>query len=927
MKIENYAFGLFLVALGTLACQPASTPPAYTSQEYEEEIPSDWLFRQRAYPQGRINQAEYRRGMRQHREALSEQMSRSSPATWQFVGPMNIGGRISSLDVHPLYPDTIFVGAASGGVFRSYDRGNTFEPIFDGQPSLSIGDVDIAPADPEVLYVGTGEANAGGGSIAYDGVGVFKSTDGGSSFEPAGLEKSGSIGRLEIHPEHPDTVYVAAMGRLFGPNPERGVYRTRDGGASWEQVLFVNDSTGAIDLVLHPQHPDTLYAATWERVRRPSYYRYGGLGSGIYRSYDGGGTWQQLTNGLPGGATGRIGLALSPANPQIIYAQLIDTIGFLQAVYRSDDGGDNWYNAGVTGVSGPDFMWWFGRLFPHPQLPETVFLPSLDLYRTDSGGQVWMKTTGSDVHVDQHDLYIDPNNSDYMVLGNDGGLYISEDGGANWAHKPSLPITQFYTCEVDNSNPQRRFGGTQDNGTVRTTNGGNDSWSLIWSGDGFRCLVDPTNSDYVYLESQNGRLRRSVSGGVPSFPALSGIFSTDRRNWSTPVAFNPLNPNSLYYGTYRLYKSANRALSWTPISEDLTGPEVSGNLVYRTLTTIAISPVDTQIIYVGTDNGFVQKSVDGGYTFTDVSASLPNRWVTRVAVSPQDSLTAFVALSGYRSDEYLPHVFKTKDGGATWMDISTGLPEVPVNEIVVDPDFPERLYLGNDLGVYLSYDEGQSWQPMGSGLPPVVIGDLCLHQPARTLYAGTYGRSMYRLSLQDLPPLGGPLTGVVRTPEGTPTGAVVSVEETGSAFEAPNGAYTLSSLPAGQSYTLAFSKDGDDLNGISTLDLILISQHILGIQPLSSAYLRLAADVNNSESITTLDLIRLRKLILGIDVVLQEQDSWRLIPANYTFPDETDPWLEDVPATLSIVDLPAEPLSLPDMIAVKIGDINGDAIP
>lgn len=925
MRSLNPILFLALLALLGQGCQPESSPVEH-EEAYEEE-PSDWLFRQRAYPTG-INHKVYKRGVQAHQRAIAEQLTRSSQtAAWNFEGPMNIGGRISALDVHPGFPDTIWIGAASGGVFRSYDQGDTFEPVFDDQISLSIGDLDIAPSDPSIIYVGTGEANAGGGSIAYDGVGLYKSSDGGANFESIGLEESGSIGRLEVHPQDPDRVYVAAMGRLYGENTERGVYRTEDGGASWEQVLYINDSTGIIDLVLHPQNPDTIYAAAWERVRTPGYYRYGGLSSGIYRSYDGGDTWDHLTNGLPGGATGRIGLALSPANPQIIYAQLIDTIGFLQAVYRSDDGGDNWYNAGTSGVNGPDFMWWFGRLFPHPHLPETVFLPSLRLYRTDNGGGSWANITSNTVHVDQHDLYIDPNNPDYMVLGNDGGLYISEDDGETWTHKPSLPITQFYTCDIDNLNPDRRFGGTQDNGTIRTTNAGLDNWGLIWSGDGFRCLVDPTNSDFVYLESQRGRLRRSIAGGMPSFAALNGIISGDRRNWSTPVALNPLNPSSLYYGTYRLYKSTNRAIFWNILSGNLTGPEEPGNLVYGTLTDIAISAVDTNIIYVGTDNGFVQKSTDGGLTFEDVSGSLPDRWVTRVATSPVDSLVAYVTFSGYRFDEYLPHVFKTEDGGQTWEDISSGLPEVPVNEIIVDPDHPERLYLGNDVGVYISYNDGLIWAPLGTGLPPVVIGDLSLHLPTRTLYAGTYGRSMYSINLEDLPQQGGVISGGIRTAFGDTTDATVIIEQTGSVFDTENGTYAVSGLPFGQDFTLGFTKDGDDSNGVSTFDLILISQHILGVTPLDNPYLRIAADANASKSITTLDLIQLQKLILSLENELPGQDSWRLIPADHDFPNPADPWQMPLPEVLEVNGLPAQPVQLPDMIAVKIGDINGDALP
>ncbi len=439
--------------------------------------------------------------------------------------------------------------------------------------------------------------------------------------------------------------------------------------------------------------------------------------------------------------------------------------------------------------------------------------------------------------------------------------------------------------------------------------------------------MDPTNNSFVYLGSQRGRLRRSVNGGTSSFLALNGIAGGDRRNWSTPVALNPMNPNSLYYGTFRLYKSTNRAVFWNLLSENLTGPDEPGNLVYGTLTDIAISPVDTNIIFVGTDNGFVQKSTDGGLTFEDVSGSLPDRWVTRVAASPVDSLTAYVTFSGYRFDDYLPHVFKTEDGGQTWQDVSSGLPEVPVNEIIIDPENPEHLYLGNDVGVYISYNGGLTWQPLGFGLPPVVIGDLCLHQPTRTLYAGTYGRSMYSINLEDLPQTAGTISGAIRTAFGDATDATVSIDEIGLNLDTDNGTYAISGLPFGQNFTLSFSKDGDDINGISTLDLILINQHILGISPLDNPYLRIAADANNSQSITTLDLIQLQKLILSVATELPAQDSWRLVPANHTFLNPEAPWAEPLPEVLMVNNLPAQAMQLPDMIAVKIGDINGSALP
>lgn len=893
-----------------------------------EAIPSDWFFRQRAYPDGQASQEKYLRAVRDHKRLSAANAHRSVHSSWVFRGPLNTGGRISALAVHPDFPDTIFVGAASGGVFRSYDRGDSFAPVFDDALSLSIGDLDIAPSNPSVIYVGTGEANAGGGTLAYDGVGVYKSTNGGDTWQHAGLENSGSIGRIAVHPSDPDRVYVAVMGRMFSKNPERGIYRTTDGGQHWEQLLFLNDSTGGVDLALHPTCPDTLYAAMWERLRGPGHYYYGGHSSGIWRSYDGGDSWEELTNGLPDGEIGRIGLAVSPANPQVLYAKLVDPLGELMSVYRSNDGGNSWFATGRAGVNAPPFMWWFGRIFPHPQDPETVYLPSVNLHRTTNGGQFW-PGIASFIHVDQHDLYIDPNNPNYLVLGNDGGLYISENNAQSWQHKKSLPITQFYTCEIDYSNPLRRYGGTQDNGTIRTTTGNIDDWKLVLFNDGFYCLVDPTDNSYVYAEFQNGALRRSTNGGLTFVGALSGIPDEERRNWSTPVVFNPLNPRSLYYGATRLYKSVNRAVSWSPVSDSLTGPEEPGNLAYGTITSISVSAADTNYIYVGTDNGLVWNTTDGGLSWQQVSASLPDRWVTRVATCPADAQLAYVTFSGYRFDDYLAHVFKTIDGGLSWLDISGGLPEVPVNDIIVNPDAPDELFLATDIGVFVSYNAGNTWADISQGLPPVVVSDLTLHEPSQELYAATYGRSMYSIPLAQLSGAAQPVSGNVRKENGSPAPNVAARLAGQGNFPILTddmGNYAIGGLAAQEDYTLTMKRNGDDLNGVSTFDLLLINKHILGVEPFDSPYKRIAADVNNSQSITTLDMILLRRLILGLDVGFPGQASWRFIPADYVFSDPENPWQEDFPEQITIQGLPANGLAGQDFIAVKIGDVNLDAI-
>lgn len=714
------------------------------------EKPDDWFFRQRAFPQGEINHEAYLHAIQKARK-IKETNMKGDSAFWTFAGPLNTGGRLSDVAMHPSDDQVIFVGAASGGIFRSQNAGLTWAPIFDDAMSLNIGDLAIAPSDPARIYAGTGEANGGGGSITYDGVGLYRSNNGGDSWEYIGLPESRNIGRIAIHPNDPDLVYVAAMGSLFADNPERGVYRSQDGGQTWEKTLFISDSTGAIDLCINPIHPDTMYAAMWERVRRPDRRSYGGITSGIYRSVDGGTTWTELTSGLPSSASdkGRIGIDLCTSYPETLYAIYADKTGYFQGVYKSTDHGTSWQqtNDGALGSSYQSYGWWFGRIKVDPVDQNIAFVIGFDLYKTTTGGNSWSNVSSWNVHVDQHEVYIDPGDNDFVVLGNDGGLYISSNGGSTWNWVNNLPITQFYTCEVDEQYPGRLYGGTQDNGTNRTMSGGLTDWEMIYGGDGFYVLVDPLDNSFVYAEYQYGNLARSTNGGSSFYSAMNGISSSDRKNWNTPVVFDPQNPSILYYGANRLYRSVDKAASWSAISPDLSNGPGNGNLVYGTITTISVSPLNSEIVYAGTDDGNVWVTTDNGANWENISGALPVRWVTRVAAHPTEELTAFVCLSGYRYNEYIPHILKTEDAGQNWLDISGNLPEAPVNDVIPDPDSLNTLYVATDLGVYVSRDGGADWKMLGHGLPLVPVCDLRLHNPTRKLVAATFGRSMYAYDL------------------------------------------------------------------------------------------------------------------------------------------------------------------------------------
>ncbi len=727
------------------SCQ--NNPSSLPEQAEDEKFPSDYMFQQRAFPEGKINREAYKVALLQAAEMRRTSQMFRNAETWENVGPTNIGGRIAALAADPT-GQTIYAGVASGGVWKTTDDGVNWTPIFDDAPTLSIGDLAVASSQSQTIYVGTGESNAGGGSLAYDGLGVFKTSDAGDSWAAIGLEEMGSIGKVVIHPTDPNTVYVAAMGYLFEDNSERGVYRTQDGGLSWEKVLFVNDSTGAIDMAMHPTDPNIVYAATWERVRRPNRRHYGGPGCGIWRTTNGGDTWTELQGGLPQANNGRIGLAVTPDEPDMLLALYESESGTSKGVYRSYNKGDDWQApSGGQGITYPGFGWWFGKIFIDPSDKDKVFALGLDVHRSTDGALNFTDIQSQDVHVDQHALYIDPNNSNRVILGNDGGIYVSYDGGDSWEFRSNIPITQFYTCEIDYSNPERLYGGTQDNGTWRTLSGAADGFEHIIGGDGFYAVVNPEDPNFIMGESQHGGLVVSSNGG-DNFQFVGGQIN-GRKNWNMPVVLDPNDPDIAYSGSHQLYKSINNGFAWASISGDLTTGPPSGNLVYASITTISVSPHDGDVIWVGTDDGNVQVTTNGGGNWVKVSDDLPVRWVTRVVADPHEEGTAYVTFSGYRYNDYLPHVFRTADFGNSWEDISGNLPEAPVNDLIVDPTDADRLFLATDVGVFESINGGESWEAMGEGMPAVPVTDLRHHDEELFMIAATYGRSFYKIKTGD----------------------------------------------------------------------------------------------------------------------------------------------------------------------------------
>jgi photosystem II stability/assembly factor-like uncharacterized protein len=725
------------------------------------QAPSDWFYHQRAYPQGFIDPALRKVSLEQAR-ALRVASPAERSAVWTQKGPSNIGGRITTMAISRQNPAIIYAGGAEGGVLKSTNAGVNWTPLFDGQPSLSMGSIAVDPGNDNIVYAGTGEANTSGDS--YDGTGVFKSTDGGSTWFSVGLETTRRIGKIVIDPVNPAVIYVAAIGPQFSSTPDRGVYRSTDAGQTWSLVLFVNDSTGVVDIAINPQSPNILLAAAWQRMRGPQGRKYvGGVHTAIYRTTNAGTTWQKLAGGLPGPSPtlGRPAVAIAPSNPLVAYAAFADDPGNYAGTYRTTDGGDAWVRTADGPLSGlySNFGWYFGKLFVSPFNENSVYVFGVFMGKSTNGGATWL--TQNSNHVDHHAMAFHPTDPNILYVGNDGGRAKSLNGGATWSAESNqdLFISQFYAGAIDYLDPARSIGGTQDNGTIRTQTGAVADWQLVNGGDGFYAAVDQANSANQYAESQYGAIVRTTDNWATGFGATTGIGASDRKNWSTPIIIDPNTPNVLYTGTQYVYRSSNRAVNWSPISPDLSDGLVPGFSAYATVTTIDVAKADPGTIMAGTDDANVWVTTNGGGSWANISAGLVDRWVTRVRFDPTNSRTAYVTFSGYRYDTFLPHIFKTTNLGGTWQDISANLPEAPINVVLVDPQYTDRLYIGTDVGCYFTTNGGTLWQSMGTGLPNVAVSDMQIHAPTRIARAFTHGRSMWQINLDEL------VTGVAETPE------------------------------------------------------------------------------------------------------------------------------------------------------------------
>lgn len=730
------------------------------------QAPADWFWAQRVNADGTwpheqheaalVRAAELRAAGTPPEDGLR---ASAGPLEWENVGPFNVGGRVTAIDATP-GGTAYYLGSANGGVWKSTDGGANWACVTDRNSFASIGAVAVDPSNPSTVWVGTGESN---GSVdSYDGNGLWRSTDAGATWHLRGLAFAGRIGAVVVDPADPQHVLVGVMGRQFSTGPDRGLYRSLDGGATWGRVLFVNDSTGVADIAINPANPDTMYCATWERVRRTTYRRAYGPGCGIWRSVDRGATWTRMTTGLPAPSdnVGRIALAVAPSRPSTVYAQIGSGasggyvgLGF----YRSLDGGTTWAKRDLGTFSGAfgGFCWYFGETGVNPANPDHVYALGVSMLQSLNGGASWSGIGGS-MHVDHHALWIDPANANHFLVGGDGGVYWTTNG-TTFTHSENLPITQFYAGEVDPTDAAKVLGGTQDNNSLLSTTGPS-GWFPILGGDGFHVLVDPVTPNVVFTEWQyccsGAGFRRSTTGG-PSGLLTSGWVSTDRFGWNTPICMDPNDHDVLLAGSNFVYKSTTNGTTWAKTSGDLTTNPVAA-VVYGTITTVAISAADSDVYYAGTDDGKVWRSTNAGGDWTDISAGLPKRWVTRVVPDPHDAQRVYVTHSGYTSDDQATLVHRSDDQGAGWTNVSGNLANVPANDLVVDPLDTQRLFLATDVGVWTSSDGGGYWYAPGTGLPVQVVADLVLHEGTRQLFAFTHGRSAWKLDLGAMPVSTGP---------------------------------------------------------------------------------------------------------------------------------------------------------------------------
>jgi photosystem II stability/assembly factor-like uncharacterized protein len=724
-----------------------------------------------------------------------QSMSQSSPynnVNWRAIGPDVISGRVTDVEGIPGDSNIIYAGFATSGLWKTTDAGENWLPLFDDHPTLSIGDIAIAPSNKDIVYVGTGEANIFRASLP--GKGLFKTMDGGKTFTSVGLEHSGTIARILVHPKDPNIVYAAASGNEWKYNQDRGIYKTMDGGKTWQKIHYIDDKTGCIDIVMDPSNPDVIYASMWNRIRKRFSDPQPEDGDFLYKTSDGGKSWQKIHNGLPDTKnTGRIGIAISASKPNVLYAfvddhnikraplpnetdsyeRSVQKVVIGGAIYRSEDSGATWSKRGEVHDFFKPFSgtygWVFSQIRVHPTNPDQIYALGVNMGKSNDGGKTWQKVEAKNtwIHGDNHGLWFDPKNPDRIVLGNDGGVSITYNNGSTWRNFfDKMQTTQFYTISYDMATPFNVMGAVQDEGTYSASSahtfGVKDTihrqWQPAPGGEGTQICIDPRNENIVFSCSYYGRLMKSDMSKPDSLRSSPiklfdvGRIDSLRGEWLAGTIISKHNPNVIYHGLQHVYKSKDHGATWKKISGDLTYNDAKRKGVYpyliyhQAITTIAEGE-KPGILYVGTDDGRVWLTTNDGAYWKEITVGLPsNKHIIKITPSRFDPNTVYIAVNDRRQDNDECYLFKSTDQGNTWTSISSNIPPSPANVIIEDIDTKGSLYAGTDMGVYFSKNDGKTWTLVRGNLPAAVsVNDMFIHPRDKKLVIATYGRGVYIL--------------------------------------------------------------------------------------------------------------------------------------------------------------------------------------
>lgn len=746
---------LCLVSTGYYFFQPekrTNTKEAISAGEREDEK-SDleanenyWLTR--SYPDAYVDPKAFDKGMK---DAIARLNTERTEDAWTVEGPTNIGGRINCTALDHTNTNIMYVGNASGGVFKTTDGGATWNPIFDAQPYLAIGAITIDPNNHQIIWVGTGDLNISG--YPFIGDGIYKSTDGGATWTHMGLTEESIVSKIIVDPTNSNIVYASTMGIPFFTSNDRGLYKSTDGGVNWSQILFVDVDAGIIDMVMDPANSQTLYAASWNRIRNNEVSEVYGPDAHIYKTTNGGATWTMLTGGLPNFPVCRIGLAISQQDHNKLYAVIVDTTLVVQGIYKTTNGGTSWSNVtgnfdnGTFGGQG----WYNGRIYVNPANDNYIYVPGVDLQKSLGGGSNWSPATPPwwtyEVHADGHFMdFVDGNTFYYCT---DGGMYKTTDNCSTWNDAENIPNTQFYHVTYNPFQAEDYFGGAQDNGTTSGNYTFTDFWNRIYGGDGFKPVFDPLNSDLFYVETQNGGLAYTNDGGFNYYDFTAGIDPSERRSWDMPYLMTEQDHTLFFCGTYRVYKMTGAPNNfWSPISPDLTDGQISEDR-FHVITTVSESPLNVNFIYAGTSDGNVWSTTNGS-SWNNITSTLPDRYVTAVYASINEEHTVYVTHSGYKDNDFIPHVHKSVNNGTTWTDISGDLPQIAVNDILGVKGDENKLFVATDAGVYYTQNGGTHWNRLGNNMPMMAVYDIEMNPSTNRLIAGTYARGIWSIDVSTI---------------------------------------------------------------------------------------------------------------------------------------------------------------------------------